>query len=178
MREYALGFGSGALATLMVAGMAWSNLKPPIKTIALPAPPAKEITKYQTIIKPCPGIKVYPEKAKEKLGLPEAIAANPQADVVAATKLPPDTHHHTITAIYNAETLAVTLHDRRDPLPWLAFNRRHELGLAYGYSNAGTTAKVYGRMELLQLKTAKIGLVGDVDNNGGWFGGVNIGFAW
>lgn len=69
---------------------------------------------------------------------------------------------------------------RRDPLPWIDFNRRATLGAAYGFKNdrGGAVIRVYGKVELLQVKALHAGLLGDMDNASGRYGGVFIEARW
>jgi len=79
-----------------------------------------------------------------------------------------------MTAVYDSGTGAVDMYLRQDPLPWLAFDRRGALGVAYGFRNEadGFVTRVYGRLDLVQIKRVHAGLLGDVDNAGNWYGGA------
>lgn len=124
------------------------------------APQAKEVEKivWKTIA--CPGIKVAPDKTRKALGVPDAI----QGDVVAAVRIAGDEYPHTITGIYSAETMAVTLLDRRDPLPWLQAKPRYALGLHYGtdFEDIGVW-RVSGGYTAFQTKLIHWDIIGTTD---------------
>lgn len=144
------------------------------------APPAKEIVKTKTVVKDCTGIETYEPKAKDRLDLPTEVAKNPNADVVAATRIAGDERPHTISAVYDSDTMKVSLYDRRDPLPWLAFDVRRTASLSYGIKDdaPGAIVRATGRLDLVQIKAARIGLQGSVDSDGGYFIGVGVEARW
>ena len=133
------------------------------------AQPAKEVEKVVWVTKPCPGIKAAPEATRKELGIPEAV----QGDVVAAVRIPGDDHPHTLTGIYSPETMTVTLLDRRDPLPWLAYTGRWRAGMYYGASDDRIGAyRLTAGYELYKVKLINLGAVGSLESGGRWFAGV------
>lgn len=148
-------------------------------TLNLPAviaPPAKELAKVETELLECQKLLTYKPTAKKKLNLPDPVKADHDKHVVAASQVPPSDYPHTMMAVYDSGTGAVNMFLRRDPPPWLAFNRRAAIGVAYGFKdNAdGFATMLYGRIDLIQVKRLHAGLLGNVDTAGGWYGG---GFA-
>jgi hypothetical protein len=166
----------GLVIGLLLAGgaCAWLKLKPSLSSVL--APPADELAKEETKRLDCKPVLVYRDKVEKKLGLPDIVTKDPGKHVVAASPVPPSDYPHTMTAVYDDRSGGVDMFLRQDPLPWLAFNRRGALGVAYGARSeaSGFVTRVYGRMDLLQIKRLHAGLLGDVDNAGGWYGG---GFA-
>ena len=175
MNKPTLAAVSFVLGLLVAAGIcAWMKYKPSPPSVL--SPPAKELVKEETKRLDCRPVLVYRDKVEKKLGLPDAVTKDPAKHVVAASPVPPSDHPHTMTAVYDSGTGGVDMFLRQDPLPWLAFNRRAALGVAYGARSeaSGFVTRVYGRLDLLQIKRLHAGLLGDVDNAGGWYGG---GFA-
>lgn len=172
MKQYLYGLASGILLFLAVL-VSFNHYWPSHKDSEL-LPPAKEIKKVVTITKPCTGIKVYPDKVEKTLGLPEEVRKSPTKDVVASSKIMPDEHPHTVTAVYDSQTMAVSLYDRRDPLPWMTVGTRYTVGVWYG---EGSSVKSHvwllrGDMELVRIKSAGLGLTASVNTDGQAFIGV------
>lgn len=155
-------------------GCTWIQYRPSLPSVL--ATPAKELAKEKTTTLTCKPLVVYRDKVETKLGLPDIVTKDPDKHVVASSQVPASDYPHTMTAVYDEQIGGVDMFLRQDPLPWLAFNRRAVLGLAYGVKdNAdGFVTRVYGRIDLIQLKRLRVGLLADVDNAGGWYGG---GFA-
>ena len=165
--------GYGLIAGLLIAAVVWAylSIKPSLPSIE--SAPSKDLVKVNKEILNCIPVVVYKDKAKDKLGLPSAVVAAPEQRVLGATQVNPNERPTTVSAVFNTTSGETTFYQRLDPLPWLDFNRRATLGVAYGFKNDhdGAAIRVYGKLELLQIKALKAGLMGDVDNARGWFGG-------
>jgi len=177
MKNAAIGFVLG----LLVAGAvcAYNTLS----RIAMPsvlAPPSKELAKEETNVLDCQKVAVFRPKVKDNLNLPDTVKKDPDKKVVASSPVPPSDHPHTMTAVYDSGTGGVDMFLRQDPLVWLAFNRKGAIGAAYGFKDAanGFVARVYGRLDLVQIKLLHAGLLGDVDNAGGRYGGAFAEVRW
>lgn len=160
------------LGGAIVAGVcAYNSLKKSIPSI--PSPPSKDLAKLDKETLKCLPVVVYKDRAKDKLGLPQEVVAAPEQRVIGATQVKPNERPTTVSAVFNSVNGETAFYQRLDPLPWLAFNRRATLGVAYGLKNDhdGAAIRVYGKLELLKVKALKAGLMGDVDNARGWFGG-------
>lgn len=172
--KYAVGIVIGLL--LAAIACAWLEHKPRLSSVLASA--AKELANEETTIKEYQKVVVYRDKVKKKLDLPAAIQKDPDKHVVAASPIPPSDYPHTMTAVYDSGTGAVDMFLRQDPLPWLAFNRRGAIGAAYGFKDGVTAARIYGRLDLLQIKRLHAGLMGNADSDGGWFGGGFVEARW
>jgi len=176
MKNLAIGFVLG----LIVAGgvCAYNALKPSMPSVL--APPSKELAKEETKRLDCKPVLVYRDKVEKKLGLTASVTKDSSKHVVASSKVPPSDYPHTMTAVYDDRIGNVDMYMRQDPLPWLAFNRRGAIGAAYGFKDEaqGFVTRVYGRIDLLQIKMLHAGLLGDVDNAGGWYGGAFVEGRW
>lgn len=177
MKNLAIGFVLGLVAAGAIC--AWNTLSK-ITAPSVLAPPAEELAKEETKVLDCQKVAVFRPKVKDKLNLPETVKKDPDKHVVASSPIPPSDHPHTMTAVYDSGTGGVDMFLRRDPLPWLAFNRRGAVGVAYGARSeaSGFVARVYGRLDLVQIKMLHAGLLGDVDNAGGWYGGAFVEGRW
>lgn len=163
---------------IVAIGCAWIQYRPSLPSVL--ATPAKELAREQTKTLSCKPVVVYREKVKDKLGLPESIKKDATKHVVNSTKVEASERPTTVTAVYDDQTGFVDLFKRLDPLPWLAVNRRGALGVAYGFKDDanGAVARVYGRMDLMQVKRFHLGLLGDIDSGGDWYGGGFIELRW
>lgn len=159
---------------IAIAGCVWMKFKPSLDSVL--AKPATELAKEKPTLLTCKPVLVYRDKVEAKLGLPDIVKRDASKHVVNAAKIPPSDYPQTMTAVYDDSTGGVDMFRRQDPLPWLAFNRRGALGVAYGFKDGadGFVTRVYGRLDLIQIKRLHTGLLGDIDNAGGWYGG---GFA-
>lgn len=159
---------------IVAIGCAWIQYRPSLPSVL--ATPANELAKEQTKTLDCKPVVVYRDKVETKLGLPDIVTKDQDKHVVASSKVPASDYPHTMTAVYDEKVGGVDMFLRQDPLPWASFNRRAALGVAYGFKDDanGAVTRVYGRMDLMQVKRLRLGLLGDVDNAGGWYGG---GFA-
>lgn len=163
---------------IVAAGCAWLKLKPVLPSLL--APPARELAREEPRLLDCKPVLVYRDKVERKLDLPAIVTRDPNKHVVAASRVPPSEYPHTMTAVYDEKVGSVDMFLRQDPLPWLAFNRRGAFGVAYGLKSDtdGFAPRVYGRMDLLQVKRLHLGALGNIDGDGDWYGGGFIEARW
>jgi len=163
---------------IVVCGCVWFKYKPSLP--ALFTVPSKELVGEKTKKLDCVPILVYRDRVEAKLGLPDTVQKDPGKHVVASSKVPPSDFPNTMTAVYDSGSGGVDMFLRQDPLPWLGFTRRGALGVAYGIKDNtdGFVTRVYGRLDLVQIKRLHAGLLGDVDNTGDWYGGAFAEYRW
>lgn len=167
------------LGMAIIAGYsAYLKMKAPLTATLLQ--PAGELAGAKTDTLKCKDVIVYLDAVEKKLGLPDIVKRDASKHVVNAAKVPPSDYPQTMTAVYDDRTGGVDMFRRQDPLPWLAFNRRGAIGAAYGFKGGGNgfVTRLYGRIDLLQVKMLHAGLLGDVDNSGGWYGGAFVEGRW
>ncbi len=172
LRLCTIAFIAGLLVAAAVC--AWLKYRPSLPSVL--APPAKELAKEVTKRLDRKPVLVYRDKVEKKLGLPTIVTKDPDKHVVASSSVPASDYPHTVTAVYDEKVGNVDLFLRRDSLPWLAFNRRGALGVAYGIKDDadGFVTRIYGRMDLVQTKRLNFGLQGDVDSDGDWYVGGSV----
>jgi hypothetical protein len=177
LREFGYGFGSGALLAAVLSVWLCHDRAP---GVALPGAPAPALRGEATVRHDCKPLVVYRDRVKRELGLPAEVEKDPARQVAAATVVPASDRPHTVSAVANLETGQVSMFVRPDPLPWLERRTVYELGLAYGFKDdAGeAVARASGRADLLQVKALRLGLIGSVDSDGDWFGGVGVTARW
>ena len=122
----------GIVAGLLLFGIgcAWLKFRPSAPSAL--APSSKELAKEKTERLDCKPVLVYRDKVEKKLGLPDIVTKDPDKHVVASSPVPASDYPGTMTAVYDEKVGNVDMFLRQDPLPWLAFNRRGAIGVAYG----------------------------------------------
>lgn len=123
-------------------------------------------------------VKVYPQKAKAKLSLPEPAASNPSVYALGASRVEPDWHPVTVTTTLDTDTGDVQVYQKREPLPWLAIPHRGEAGLAYGLKNGQPNARLFVRQSLLDMKALRLGVEATADQDGEVFAGASLAWRW
>lgn len=180
LRHAAKLFGSGVVvgALIVVAGCVWLKYRPSLPAVL--GQPTDRVAGIPTETKPCTQVQALAPKAKKKLGLPDPIQKDEQASVLTAVDVPRTDHPLIATALLHRDTGIGEIYFTPQPLPWLDFNRRATLGIAYGFKNnaTGFVARAYTKLDLLQIKRLHAGLLADVDNAGGWYGGGYAELRW
>ena len=174
IRDFGLGIILGLL--LAAGGFAYKSLKPSLPSAT--APPSDDLAGINNETLNCIPVIVYKDKAKDKLGLPTAVVAASEQRVLGATQVNPNERPTTVSAVLNTTIGETTFYQRLDPLPWLAFNRRYEVGVSYLPFNSDSIDKLIeldGRIQFIQIKSLRAGLTGAVDTDGGYKLGVR---AW
>ena len=165
------------LGGAIVAGVcAYSALKKSLPSI--PSLPSMDLAKVDKETLKCIPVIVYKDLAKDKLGLPTAVVAAPEQRILGATQVKPNERPTTVSAVLNTTTGEASFYQRLDPLPWMTFNRRHEVGVSYlPFTKGGIDQLIEldGRIEVIQIKALRAGLTGAIDTDGGYKVGVR---AW
>lgn len=166
---------------ILAAGALMWFFKPtpaPVSTWQPVAPDKRLHTVLKQDITP-PKVPVYTAPAKKKLNLPPAIHDDPNKYVLTSTKLPNDTHPHTVTTVIDARSGEVQTITRREPLPWLAAEQTGELRLDVGIKRGLVrVGRLTLREDLLQVKAFHAGINTSLDSDGAWFAGAGIGWRW
>ena len=174
IRDFSLGI---ILGFLIAAGVfAYKSLKPSLPS--LPSVPSKDLANVDKETLNCIPVIVYKDRAKDKLGLPTAVVAATEQRVLGATQVNPNERPTTVSAVLNTGSGETTFYRRLDPLPWLAFNRKYELGVSYlpfNKDGIDQLIELDGRIQLIQIKALRAGLTGAIDTDGGYKLGVR---AW
>ena len=176
-------FTSHSIAVLVgglfvAAGCWWNSNKPSLPSIL--ATPSKDLAHVAKSKIECKPVIVYTDVAKSKLGLPETVKADPEQQVSASTQVRPNERPVTVSSVFDMGTGQTSMYQRIDPLQWLSFDSKAVLGVAYGFKSdsAGLVTRIYGRYELVQIKAIHLGLLADVDNARGWYGGGFAEIRW
>ena len=100
--------------------------------------------------------------------------------VLGATQVNPNERPTTVSAVLNTVSGETTFYQRLDPLPWFALETRRELGIAYGFKDdaGGAVARIFGKIDLVQIKMIRAGLLGNVDSDGDWYAGAGVSLRW
>lgn len=167
----------GVVTGLLLAGgvCAWKTWRPSLPSI--PAPPAAELAHEKPVTLDCRSVAVYPDRVKKNLGLPAEVRRDPSQHVAGSARIPLDEHPHTVTAVYSEGTGRVDMFVRRDPLPWLALERRWQGGLIYGLNDdAETVVRLQGQYDMVRLKRLHLGVAGGIETGGRYLVGIGLMF--
>lgn len=154
------------------SGTSPADYKTPPPAKGMPATAKEEITLSVPL-------KIYPKKeAVKKLKLPPVIAEDPAKHVTATAALKPSPGGYTVAAVTNVSTGTTDIISRESPLPLFALGGESEIGAFGGISSHGNTAVIFGRQDLLRIRSAHVfgaGAVGIIGQDIGYgvFAGVS-----
>lgn len=156
--------------------------------VSVPATAAPEIraipTKPVAIKAP---LRVYTggTQLKTRLKLPKPVIDDTARQVIAASQVRADDHPQAVTTVINTDTGASETFVKRDPLPWLAWDTRGEVGMYMGLKNGGAAVRIEARQGLVQIKALHVGVTASLDQSlsgaaGGMdsFVGVGVWTRW
>lgn len=146
--------------------------------VHMPATPAPEVKREETVPIDVTSVNVYKPAVKKKLKLPPAVQADPKQHVVAATRTPNDEREHTVTTTLDTTTGKFTTYDRAEPLPWMAVATKTQVGLYYGLRGSDTILRLQAQQELLQIKAVRLGATATLDSDGQSFIGLGAWARW
>jgi hypothetical protein len=161
------------LLLIVFALVAWTFWPRPAPEVgkAEPLPPAKEAKREAKVPAQVKTVYVYRDRVKRDLDLPAPVVADQAKKVIATGKLNAEERPYTISAVLDTGTGESQVYARPDPLPWIRPGKRGGIGVAYGISNNGPEAKLYGYHDLLQVKALHAGARAELDQRGGWLVG-------
>lgn len=146
--------------------------------VHLPATPAPELKREETVPVVIDFVKVYKPAVKKKLKLPDHVQADPKQHVVASTKTANDERQHTVTTTLDTSTGEFTSYDRVEPQPWLAVSTKSQVGLFYGLRGREEIIRLQAQQELLQIKAVRVGATASLDSDGTTFVGIGAWARW
>ena len=138
---------------IVAAACTYSALKKSLPSI--PSPSSKDLAKVDKETLNCIPVIVYKDLAKNKLGLPETVVAAPEQRVLGATQVNPNERPTTVSAVLNTTTGETSFYQRLDPLPWMTFNRRHEVGVSYLPFTKGGTDNLLNWTDVSRLSRSR-----------------------
>lgn len=183
--------GLSQFTILIGAGFAFAMFGMPLlfptkpSEVSVPATPAPEVkrapTKRVTVKQP---VKVFEDKTKFALKLPDAVVKDADAHVLAATQVKGSDRPQTVTTVIDEKTGESQTFVKTDPYPWLAFENKAEVSMAYGYKFdiRSHQTRPIGRLsfsyEALRVKALTGGVVAQVDTDGSAFAGLRVAYRW
>lgn len=123
-------------------------------------------------------VRVYRDAVKKKLALPADVQADTNRQVATSSVVRSDIRSHTLTTVVDLSTGEFAVHDRAEPLPWVALTRRGEAGIAYGLKDGVQTSRIYLQQDLINIKSVSLGAAATLDQDGEWFVGLKAGYRW
>lgn len=126
-----------------------------------------------------PKVPVYTKPAKQKLNLPQDVQDDPSKYVLASSKLPNDTHTHTVTTVIDENTGQVKTYDRRDPYPLISAEQSGSMWVGYGIKNGGVKMlQAVIQEDLFQIKVVHFGAMASLSSDGIVFAGIGASMKW
>lgn len=122
--------------------------------------------------------------SKARLKLPEAVIADKNEQVIAASQVKGDLHPQTVSTVIDTETGKVTSFTKIDPYPWFAVETRGNVGVAYGYKfrsllpEAHAVTRLQLGYDVVRVKALTVGVTATVDTDRDAFVGVGVKYQW
>lgn len=144
------------------------------------ATPAKEVAKVERVEVPVKVITVYKTTPalKKKIGLPQPIVDDAKESILASSKIPAGERAHTVTTVLNTETGKSETYTRTDPLPFLAYESRGEVGAYYGFKQGQPVTRLQIRHDFIQAKALHVGVIGSIDSDRASFIGFGVSYKY
>ena len=178
-----------AIAALIYAGFVGYDLfsKPkPVGSesveVTAPAPAVKRAPKVKVAIKA--PVTTYQGESKANLKLPADVQADEHKQVIAAQQTPANLRPTTQTTVIDTDTGEVKTYVKTDPYPWIAYEPRGSIGLAYGYKynhvlhNSASVARLEVGYDVVRIKALTVGVRATVDSDSTAFAGVGVKYQW
>ena len=167
----------------------WSKPAVGLAVVATEADVVKHIEKVEIEVKKPVSVYGGGKKIKEKLRLPESVAADETKSVIASSTVKPDDHRQTVTTVINSETGKSETFVVREPLPWIAFSTNGEAGVYAGLLNGSSAIRAQVIQDFAQIKAVRLSgivsadqVIGQSDFNNPiplqTFVGVGIRYKW
>ncbi len=172
-----------AALALTAAVVAWYRDQHPAvisRTEYVKVPEIKTVTKIKRVMVAVKEV-VTIEKPVivEKLKLPEEIAKDENKQVIATGEVTPYEGKTNVVTVLDTKSGESRVIARQQPLPFIDFENRRELGLRYGPSvKNGMEADIYGRWDFLRIAGAHLGLYAEANSNGDAKAMISVGYRW
>lgn len=153
-------------------------------TVAVESRPAAAVRLAPKVsVKMKSPIKAYKPDTKAKLRLPDAVIADNDKQVLAATTIRSSERPQTVTTVIDAGTGDSKTYVKSEPLPWVATESRGEVRIDYAYKFRASpvptpVVRLTLRHDVIQVKGFHLGLNATVDTDRDAFIGVGVGYRW
>lgn len=131
---------------------------------AVPATPAPQLALSPlAVIEVSAPIKARAPAAKKALKLPQAVQADQAQQVLDAARIAPSDRAQTVTAVLDTATGETRTYVVAEPLPWVDFRQRGDVGAYLGVKQGEPTLRIQARHEFAQVKAIHIGALASAD---------------
>lgn len=129
------------------------------------APPIAGTEGGKTDVKIKPGtVKVIPKKkVKDAVDPLPPEVDEPDIEVTATAEVPPSEAGTQVISTINVTTGDTKIFQKENKLPLIGFESLKRIGVGYGYSTRGTTAKVYGDYSFLRVGVFHLGVQAEIE---------------
>jgi hypothetical protein len=176
-----LGFIALVLACALLARCAPPAQPSHVPALATVNPEVKnESLSDIAIATPKHTVKAYTAKAKARLTLPAAVAADDGLAVTSSSLLPSSENGQIHTTVLDVRTGNTESYVTKAPAPWLALEDRGQISLDYGFKRNSTApvARINLRADVLQIKQVHVGASASLYSDGDYFAGVGMSYRW
>lgn len=155
-------------ALAMVAAWHWwvgtdAPVQPGTAEAVLATPAPQLAVSPLAVIEVTAPIKARAPTAKKALKLPETIQADQAQHVLDAARIAPSDHAQTVTAVLDTATGETHTYVVAEPLPWIDFRQRGDVGAYLGIKRGAPTLRIQARHELAQIKSIHLGALASAD---------------
>lgn len=189
-----IGIGAAAVVVIGLGGLtAWDKYGPAKATgsasVAATVSPVLNRAPTAKVNIAAP-IKVYRGDTKKNAKLPDDVQKDENKEVIAAVQEKASLRPQTVTTVIDSKTGEVSTFTKEDAYPWLAWEPRGEVGIAYGFKSTvrcasfqcDTDAKRVARLQfgydLVRVKALTAGVVVTADSDRDVFAGARVRFQW
>jgi len=161
-----------------------SKPTPAISEIATPAPIVQSEPIINAPIK-SKTVQVYKnsKSIKAAVKLPDVVVKNDSEKVITSSQLGGvQDNPQTVTTVLNLDTGISTTFVKSEPLPWIATDKRGEVGLYAGIKNGSTAIRLQAEQNIIDIKSIHLKAIGSIDQlatgKTDYFVGAGGAFAW
>ena len=172
-----------AALALTAAIVSWYRDQHPAvisRTEYVKVPEIKTVTKIKRVMVPVKEV-VTIEKTVivEKLKLPEEVAKDENKQVISTGEVTSYEGKTNVVAVLDTKTGESKIIAKQQPLSFIDFENKKEIGLRYGPSvKNGMEADVYGRWDFLRIGGAHLGLYAEANSNSDAKAMISVGYRW
>jgi hypothetical protein len=172
------------IVALIAAGYAWYKEEHPTtvsKTQYVNIPQIKVVKDIKTVYVKVPQVETLSKpEAVDKLKLKdEDVAKNPDKQITTTAVVPAYDGKTNVISVMDTKTGQSEIIAKEQPLPFLAFENKREIGVRGGYSIKNyQEVDIYGRWDFVRIGNVHVGIYGDANSAGDAKAMISVGYKW
>jgi hypothetical protein len=168
---------------LTAAILAWYRGQSPTvisRTAYVKVPEIKMVTKIKRVMVPVKEIVTIEKQAiSEKLKLPDEVTKDANKQIITTGEVTPYEGKTNVIAVLDTATGESELIAKQQPLPFVDFENKREIGLRYGATiKNGMETDIYGRWDFLRVGGMHLGLYAEANSNSEAKAMISVGYRW